>query len=365
METCSGVYVWFNQEKLYAYLASELFKVTYGDKATYEVHDVLSGTECSIENHAWAHTPPMREDVEKAYMLIVHLKIKTDVTPEPALRQFMEADGGGYTKRFDAANGPKGLRGKYFTYKSDTAICSGFYTFLKQKLMLKYMASDPFKQQGHAANVAGVTWSVHEVCPGTERCVDMGSWIGVRTKPGPQDMINAKLLYTKRPMNWKGHPKMKSPSDLKKALGEGGGTAAWADYDALRHKYFIYCQETETYSGVYVWFNRVKLNAYLASDLFQATYGKDATWSVHDVLSGTECSIENYAWAHTPPTREDVEKGYMLIVHLKVNVDVTPEPALRELMAADGGGYTKAFNKANGPAGLRGAYFTCKWFPDR
>ena len=64
------------------------------------------------------------------------------------------------------------------------------------------------------------------------------------------------------------------------------------------------------------------------------------------MIAGTEKSIENYQWAHAPPTREDVSAAWMIIAHLKVKTDVTPEPALREFMAMQ---YTAFFDKANGP----------------
>lgn len=181
-ETCSGVYVFFNQAALDAYMASELFaaQTTYPHVSSveYMVHDVMAGTECSIENYAWAHTPPTREDVAQAFMLIVHLDVDTDITPEPALRGFMAADGGGYTKGFGLASGPKGLRGKYFTWHADTAVCSGYYTFLDRASLDTYMASDLFKQQAAAPNIKSVSYSVHEVCPGTERSMDLGAWAG-------------------------------------------------------------------------------------------------------------------------------------------------------------------------------------------
>jgi len=177
---CSGVYVFFDQAALDNYMASELFKAQgeypHVSKVTYEVHDVLAGTEKSIENYPWANTPPTREDVSAAWMIIAHLKVKTDITPEPALREFMA---GQYTETFNKENGPEGLRGKYFTYKADTKICSGFYTFLDKASMEAYMASDKWKGQKDAPNIASVSFSVHEVLPGTERSMDLGAWKGV------------------------------------------------------------------------------------------------------------------------------------------------------------------------------------------
>ena len=136
---------------------------------------MIAGTEKSIESYQWAHAPPTREDVSAAWMIIAHLKVKTDVTPEPALREFMAAQ---YTEGFNKENGPAGLRGKYFTYKADTEICSGFYTFLDKASLDAYMASDKWKSQSEAPNVESVSYSLHEVLPGTERSIDLGSWKG-------------------------------------------------------------------------------------------------------------------------------------------------------------------------------------------
>ena len=108
-------------------------------------------------------------------MIVAHLKVKTDITPEPALREFMATQ---YTEGFNKASGPAGLRGKYFTYKADTEICSGFYTFLDRESLDAYMASDLWKSQSQAPNVESVTFSVHEMLAGTERSIDLGRWKG-------------------------------------------------------------------------------------------------------------------------------------------------------------------------------------------
>ncbi len=88
---------------------------------------VMSGTECSIENFDWEHTPPTREDVAKAYVLIVHLKVNTDITDEESLRINMKANGGGYAKSFDLYNGPKKLRGKYRDIKRKSSLAPSIY----------------------------------------------------------------------------------------------------------------------------------------------------------------------------------------------------------------------------------------------
>ena len=40
------------------------------------------------------------------------------------------------------------------------------------------MASDLFKQQGDAPHIKELSYSVHDVLPGTERTMDMGDWHG-------------------------------------------------------------------------------------------------------------------------------------------------------------------------------------------
>ena len=58
---------------------------------------------------------------------------------------------------------------------------------------------------------------------------------------------------------------------------------------------------------MYVFFSQAKLDAYLASELFSAQsqypHVSEVTYEVHDVIAGTEKSIENFSWGHTPPTR--------------------------------------------------------------
>ncbi|KAK3267473.1 hypothetical protein CYMTET_23972 [Cymbomonas tetramitiformis] len=384
-ETCSGVYVFFNQQKLDAYMSSELFaaqgKYPHVSQVTATVLDVMEGTELCIEKTAWGSNPPTREDVSKAVMLIVHLKIDYAANPdcpdEDALRNVMKADGMGYPGAFAEL---AGLRGKYFVYHKELETCSGFYTFVDRASLDEYLKSDLFSGQANFPHIKEVTFSVHEVCPGTERAMDLGDWgdgdrttapekaeevklqVKLQVKPTATDMAAAKLLYVQLKMDWTANPDVKSPEDLKWVLGDGGATEPWAAVEGLRHKYFAYCPETETCSGVYVFFNQQKLDAYMSSELF-AAQGKyphvsQVTATVLDVMEGTELCIEKTAWGSNPPTREDVSKAVMLIVHLKIdyaaNPDCPDEDALRNVMKADGMGYPGAFAEL---AGLRGKYF--------
>jgi len=186
-DTVSGVYVFFSQAKLDAYMATELFashkQMPHFSSVDAEVVDVMSGTELSIEKTAWSHTPPTREDVSKAVMLIVQIKMDFNSgvegcpTKEEELRGFMMAPptGMGYPAQFGAL---EGLRGKYFGYNSETETCYGFYTFLDKASLDKYMASDLFKKQGEPPHIKELTFTIHEVLPGTERSLDQGSWTG-------------------------------------------------------------------------------------------------------------------------------------------------------------------------------------------
>ena len=71
--------------------------------------------------------------------------------------------------------------------------------------------------------------------------------------PGAQDMTDAKLLYVKLKCKWdsgaEGAPT--KIDDLRAGLGDGGLTKPWSGMDGLRHKYFVYNEETDTVSGVY------------------------------------------------------------------------------------------------------------------
>ena len=184
-ETVSGVYVFFNQEKLDAYMATDLFKshkqMPHFSSVEAEVIDVMSGTELSIEKTAWPNTPPTRDDVCKALMLIVEIKMKYDTgieglpTSEGDLRGFMSAEGMKYPATF---GGLAGLRGKYFGYKTEGDKCYGFYTFVDRKSLDTYMASELFTKQGEPPHIDELTYTIHEVLPGTEICVDLGAWSG-------------------------------------------------------------------------------------------------------------------------------------------------------------------------------------------
>jgi len=184
-ETVSGVYVFFSQEKLDAYMDTELFKshkqMPHFSSVEAESVDVCPGTELSIEKTAWPHTPPTREDVTKAVMLIVKLQVDftTGIEGLPTkwedLYGFFSAAGMGYPKAF---GGLKGLRGKYFAFNKETNVCYGFYTFLDQACLDEYMASELFSTQGDAPHIKELTFTVHEVLPGTEIVMDQGAWTG-------------------------------------------------------------------------------------------------------------------------------------------------------------------------------------------
>jgi len=179
--------------------------------------------------------------------------------------------------------------------------------------------------------------------------------------PSREDMENAKLLYVQLKMDYTKNPDMKSVDSLKYVLGEGGATEAWASLEGLRHKYFVYNHETETCSGVYVFYDQASLDKYMESELFNAQsqypHVSKVTAEVKDVMPGTEESIEKSAWANTPPTREDMTKARMLIVDITMKYDTGIEgcpTSAAQLYPALAGGYTAMFG---GLKGLRGKYF--------
>jgi len=188
-----GVYCFYNQAALDEYMASELFashkQMPHFSSVEAEVHDVLVGTENSIENHEWPNTPPTRADVTAGAMLIVRLDIDLAKLglPEGASREEQEA---AFRMNFDAKGnnfpggmfgketGPAGLRGKYFTWNSEMNLCSGFYTFTTREALDTYMASDLFKGQAAAPFITLQSATVFEILPGTEIAIDQGSWSG-------------------------------------------------------------------------------------------------------------------------------------------------------------------------------------------
>ena len=72
----------------------------------------------------------------------------------------------------------KGLRGKYFAYDPAIDHCYGFYTFVDDASLKEYMASDLFTKQGEPPHIEDLTYTVHEVLPGSERSMDLGKWTG-------------------------------------------------------------------------------------------------------------------------------------------------------------------------------------------
>jgi hypothetical protein len=196
-EIVCGVYAFYNEAALQEYMTSELFasheKMPHFSSVEAEVHDVLVGTENSIENYSWPNTPPTREDVTAGAMLVVRLDIDLgvlagavgmpeDATPEQkegAFRMNFDAKGNNYPgAAFGKDSGPKGLRGKYFTFNSETNVCSGFYTFVTRSDLDEYMASDLFKTQADPPFISMQSATVYEILPGTETTIDQGTWTG-------------------------------------------------------------------------------------------------------------------------------------------------------------------------------------------
>jgi len=186
-DTVSGVYVFFSEDARKAYMDTDLFKshamIPHFSSVEAEEVDVMPGTELSIEKTAWPTTPPTAEEVTKAVMLIVKIKMNYDTKIEgcPTCKEdlygFMAAppNGMGYPAQFGSL---KGLRGKYFGYNAAEERCYGFYTFLDQASLDEYMASDLFKKQGDPPHIAELTYTVHEVFSGTEIVLDQGAWTG-------------------------------------------------------------------------------------------------------------------------------------------------------------------------------------------
>jgi hypothetical protein len=109
------------------------------------------------------------------------------------------------------------------------------------------------------------------------------------------DMKKAHILYVTLKCDWEGNPDIKTVEDMRKGLGEGGMTAMYAPPDGpkgLRHKYFTYCEKTDSIYGVYTWFDRESLDNYVKSDMFamHKTWPQFSSveYQIHDVMEGTE-----------------------------------------------------------------------------
>lgn len=183
-------------------------------------------------------------------------------------------------------------------------------------------------------------------------------------KPAAADMKAAHVLYVALKCDWKGNPDIKSIDDLKYGLGAGGMTAPWGQLEGLRSKTFTYCEKTDTVYGVYVFFNREALDKYAMSELFTGAqhwpHVSRVSYQIHDVMEGTELSIDQGAWPSADGKPSDFTDGaYMLHVVLTVdysgNPDVPDEAAFRWGVKADGGKFPSFYV---GMEGLRGKYFT-------
>jgi len=196
-EIVCGVYAFYSQAALDKYMASDLFashkQMPHFSSVEAEVHDVLVGTENSIENYNWNNVPPTRGDVTAGAMLVVRLDIDLGVLAgavglpegsskkeqEGAFRMNFDSKGMNYPgASFGKESGPKGLRGKYFTWNSEKSVCSGFYTFVTKADLDAYMESDLFKTQTEPPFISLQSATVYEILPGTEITVDQGSWSG-------------------------------------------------------------------------------------------------------------------------------------------------------------------------------------------
>lgn len=142
-------------------------------------------------------------------------------------------------------------------------------------------------------------------------------------RPTREDMVAAKLLYVRLKMDYTKNHDMINLADLRKTLGDGGGSSAYATIGGLRHKYFTYYKERHTCCGIYVWYNQKYLDSYMKSPLFTGAkdlpHVAEVKYSVLDVIPGTQHSIENVAWPNTPPTRQDLCNGKMLVVDMEMD----------------------------------------------
>jgi len=180
-DTCCGVYVWYNQEDMDKYMKSELFTGAkswpHVKELTYSVKDVIPGTEKSIEKTAWSNTPPTREDLCNGKVLVVDLTMDyttgIDGLPTNADQLYGFLESSYIEPNFGAL---EGLRGKYFVYDKDIDHCYGFYTFITEAALKKYMDSDLFKQQGDGPHIKNLTYEVQDILEGTEKSMDLGSW---------------------------------------------------------------------------------------------------------------------------------------------------------------------------------------------
>jgi hypothetical protein len=183
-------------------------------------------------------------------------------------------------------------------------------------------------------------------------------------KPTAADMEQAKILYVELKCDWKSNPEMKSLDDMKNMLGVGGATKMWGDLEGLRHKYFTYCEKTDTVYGVYVFYNEGARAKYMESDLFGSHKTFPHFSSVKatpiDVMPGTELSVEKVDWKNY--SCEEIVKGKVLVVDITMNYKSgveglpTNSEQLHGFMAAPpkGQGYPAQFGKLDG---LRGKYF--------
>jgi len=189
-DTVTGVYVFLTKAALEDYKSSDLFKAhltfKHFSSVKAEVHDVMDGSQCSMDLGAWstgAGARPARADfANKAYMLHVRLtcdyKGNPDIPNEAAMRYGI-IDGPGAMQGF-----PKmwamvpGLRSKFFTLTEDASLCSGYYTFFDKASLDKYIVSDLFKMHGTFKHFSKIEYTVHEVLAGSERSVDLGVWPG-------------------------------------------------------------------------------------------------------------------------------------------------------------------------------------------
>ena len=152
---CCGVYMFYSEDSLNKYMASDLFKMhnpeamPHFSKVEFKVLDVMPGTELSIEKTAWKNTPPTRDDVIAVKMLIVDITLDFTTGVEGLPTNSEEFYGfigtSGYPGMF---GGLEGLRGKYFVWNEKSGHCFGFYTFVSSEGLDKYMSSELFTKQG-------------------------------------------------------------------------------------------------------------------------------------------------------------------------------------------------------------------------
>ena len=158
--------------------------------------------------------------------------------------------------------------------------------------------------------------------------------MGLLSKPSRSDAVKFATLDVQYEIEYGAIPQIQTPDDYRNSCVEAGGiTKGWVGVKGLRTKLFTFQESTGKGGGIYTFFTKADLDAYMASDLFkgfgQSPFIKKGTlkYLVYENLPGGELCSEMCAWpsGNKRPTESDIATAHVFFPHFNIKYGAIKE----------------------------------------